>query len=233
MRGMLTRSEFRISAAASANTRQPSTMSSALVSSDQSWLMPPMLGTDNMAQGTRAASTCASWPAPLGIRICSPGGVTPGGAFDHTLESVVHRAWHGASTVCNPNAARPWLACATSDSSSALRRAKSARSVSRKWNNISALPGMMAGASGSRVNRPVVYTVRAPASRGKRSSMVDANSASATPASLRIPIGFVPAWFCTQSNTIRKRWLPMITVTMPMRYSLDSRYGPCSIWASG
>ena len=40
-----------IAMAASARTWQPVTMSSSLVSSAKSWLMPPMLGMNNIAQG--------------------------------------------------------------------------------------------------------------------------------------------------------------------------------------
>ena len=59
-----------------------------------------------------------------------------------------------------------------------------------------------------------------------------ASCTSATPASLRIAMRVVPAWFCTPSNTMRKRWLPTIAVTMPMRWPVSSSSAPCSICAS-
>ena len=106
---------------------------------------------------------------------------------------------------------------ATSVSSSRSSGASSAGSVSRNWNSISARPGTMLGAPGSSVIRPVVQTVRGPATSGNRSLIAAAKRTSATPASLRIAMRVVPAWFCTPSNTMRKRWLPTIAVTMPMR----------------
>ena len=54
-------------------------------------------------------------------------------------------------------------------------------------------PGMMLGAPGSSVMRPVVHTVRGPASAGKRSSIATQNLASASPASLRSDMRVVPA----------------------------------------
>ena len=54
-------------------------------------------------------------------------------------------------------------------------------------------PGMMLGAPGSSVMRPVVQTVRGPQIAGKRSSIATQNFASARPASLRIAIRVVPA----------------------------------------
>ena len=56
-----------------------------------------------------------------------------------------------------------------------------------------ARPGMMLGAPGSSVMRPVVQTVRGPLTVGKRSSMTTHNLAAARPASLRSFIRVVPA----------------------------------------
>ena len=89
---------------------------------------------------------------------------------------------------------RPWaLTSAAMSCSRSSRRPITSGSSSRIWNSISARPGMMLGAPGSRVMRPVVHTVRGPHAPGKRSSMATQNRASASPASLRTAIRVVPA----------------------------------------
>ena len=45
--------DLQIAAAAVASTWQPRAMSSSWLSSAKSWLMPPILGMNNMAQGRR------------------------------------------------------------------------------------------------------------------------------------------------------------------------------------
>ena len=65
---------------------------------------------------------------------------------------------------CSGPARRPRAAMLRSRSSS---RAITAGSSSRIWNSISAAPGMMLGAPGSSVMRPVVHTVRGPQAAGK------------------------------------------------------------------
>ncbi len=51
----------------------------------------------------------------------------------------------------------------------------------------------------------------------------------ATPASLRIGIGVVPAWFWMPLKVRRKTEMPTIAVTIPICLPLDSRRPPCSI----
>ncbi|MGY3407997.1 hypothetical protein ACVWZV_004110 [Bradyrhizobium sp. GM5.1] len=77
--------------------------------------------------------------------------------------------------------------------SSSSSRATTEGSSSRIWNSISAAPGMMLGAPGSSVMRPVVQTVRRPQLSGKRLSIATQNFASASPASFRAAMRVVPA----------------------------------------
>ena len=105
-------------------------------------------------------------------------------------------------------------------------------SSSRIWNSISARPGMMLGAPGSSVMRPVVHTVRGPQTAGKRSSIATQNLASARPASLRIAIRVVPAWFCSPVNVMRYCQIPTMEVTTPILRPPLSSVSPCSICAS-
>src|ERR1700744_2502826 len=63
----------KIATAAASATSQPRTISSSAVSSMKSWLTPPMLGTNSMQAGIWRAMSCASWDAPLGMRIHRPG----------------------------------------------------------------------------------------------------------------------------------------------------------------
>ena len=64
--------------------------------------------------------------------------------------------------------------------------------------------------------RPVVHTVRGPQAAGKRSSISTQNLASARPASLRMAIRVVPAWFCSPVKMMRYCQIPTMDVTTPM-----------------
>ena len=66
--------------------------------------------------------------------------------------------------------------------------------------------------------RPTVQTVRGPATCGKRRSIALANRTSATPASRRIAMRVVPAWFCTPSKAMRKLRAPTMLVTTASRF---------------
>ena len=54
---------------AAARTLQPSTMSSSWLSSEKSWLIPPIDGMNSIAAGSNSEIIAASWYAPLGISI--------------------------------------------------------------------------------------------------------------------------------------------------------------------
>jgi hypothetical protein len=90
---------------------------------------------------------------------------------------------------------------------------------------------MMLGAPGSSVIRPVVQTLREPATCGKRRSISASTRRSASPAS-RGAMLVVPAWFCSPVAVSRYCQIATIAVTTPIFRPEVSSVSPCSIWAS-
>ena len=97
---------------------------------------------------------------------------------------------------------------------------------------MTASPGMMLGEPGSKAMLPTVQTVRGPQSFGNASSMATAKRAAARPASFRMAMRVVPAWFCTPVKVMRHCVTPTMLVTTPILRSCASSQSPCSMWAS-
>jgi len=97
---------------------------------------------------------------------------------------------------------------------------------------ISAASGITLAAPGVSVRLPMFQTVSGPASAGNVSSNPFDRPIATAPASRRIAIGTVPAWPACPSTCSRKRLMPTMAVTTPIRVSMASRRGPCSICAS-
>ena len=76
------------------------------------------------------------------------------------------------------------------------------------------------------------HTVSGPASAANPSSSAPERPIATAPASFLIVIGTVPAWPACPSIWSRNRLMPTIAVTTPIRVSIASSLGPCSIWAS-
>ena len=197
--------------------------------------MPPIDGTNIIAAGILRASHCASWPAPLGMRICLPGACRSAAASSAFISpssisaGVDCDATRRASNLQRP---RDWpprpVRC-----SSACSLSSTAGSASRNWNSASAPPGMMLWPPGSSVMRPVVHTVRGPADLRK---LACRSRRAAAPARGRHR-GAAPSRSCRRGSArrvtvMRYCQIATIAVTTPILSRLCSSVSPCSMCAS-
>ena len=222
----------RISAAASASTSQPSTMSASLVSS-----------------GPMVADAADAWheqhrrrqPRRQDLRVVAgPAGhahdqarrVALGGMLQHVLESGIHRRRRRARQALQRDAAGP-LACLRHQRVQLLFQPVEHRRI-----GVAELEQHL-GPAGDDAGRARFQ--RDPSRRPHRPRPGDVRKPPVDRAGQphqrhagvrRIAMRVVPAWFCTPSKAMRKPRVPTMLVTTPSRCPELSSSSPCSICAS-
>ena len=200
-------------------------MSASEESSAKSWLMPLMLGTNNMADGRCRARIMASWAAALGMSIQRPGAMRSAAwpsASRRFRSMTAGGTWARDGPVATATGPSASSSAATSLMACSIR-SRVGSSASRYCTVAVAAPGMMLSAPGSNRTLPMVHTLVGPATSAIRARTLTANSNRATPASARRSIGVVPAWFCSPLKLTRAARMPTMDVTTPIWWLCSSR----------